>query len=162
MAQIIQDDYYGKAADTDNSRTLGQRLRDYYDPSDFVTIQNVDTDPIKYQFARPDDTETFSDYPGHKNTVQRRTPTVVILDPGETRLCPAYEADLMIENLIKQLAMKQINKKIKSGEAQPWQSADWTDPIAQDHWIKEIFIGKEDVVKQYNEQMSDVATAPAK
>lgn len=151
------NDYYGAPADSD-IKTLGERLRDAYEPSDFVTVMNVDTQPVKYQFARPDDIETYSEYAGHKETTQKRVPTVVTLQPGQTKLCPAYEADLMIETLIKQITAKRTQVEIEDGTAVKWQSANWSDPKTQKDLIAQIFIGKEDIVKSYNaDRASDAA-----
>jgi hypothetical protein len=149
---MANDDYYGAPTDS-GIQTLGQRLREYYDPEDFVTVINIDITPITYQFAHPTDTETFSDYPGHKDTVQKRVPQRVTLNPGETKLCPAYEADLMIENLIKQMATKSTAREINDGKAVAWQSTNWTDPTLQNKLIKQIFLGKKDVVGQYNSNL---------
>lgn len=144
--------YYGAPGDS-NTKTLGERLRDYYDPQEFVTVQNIDTSPITYQFASPSDIETFSDYPGHKDTIQKAVPQVVTLKPGETKLCPAYEADLMIENLIKQITTNLTQKDIEEDKAVAWQSANWTDPATQERLIKQIFVGKKDVVGSYNKTL---------
>lgn len=153
---MSDENYYG--APTDSSiQTLGQRLREYYAPEDFVTVINVDNTPITYQFTNPTDIETFSDYPGHKDTIQKAAPQRVTLNPGDTKLCPAYEADLMIENLIKQITSKAVRKEIDSGQAVKWQSANWSDPNVQEKLIKEIFLGKKDIVGAYNK---DISTPP--
>lgn len=145
----MADEYYGAPTDT-SIQTLGQRLREYYDPQDFVSVINIDTAPITYQFTTPNDIETFSDYPGHKETIQKAPPQRVTLQPGETKLCPAYEADLMIENLIKQMTNRSVANDIKSGKSAGWQSANWTDPVLQEKFIKSIFLGKKDIVGAYN------------
>jgi hypothetical protein len=153
----MADDYYGAPSSVDSSKTLGQRLREFYDPEDFVTVQNVDTEEITYQFANPTDIETFSDYPGHKDTIQKATPQRITLQPGETKLCPAYEADLMIENLIKQITMRSAEKEAKDENVR-YKSSNWTDPTTQDRFIREIFVGKKDVVGSYNKELkSEVA-----
>lgn len=147
--------YYGAPQDS-NIQTLGQRLREYYAPEDFVTVINIDTAPLKYQFATPTDVETFSNYPGHKDTILKQPPQVVILQPGETKLCPAYEADLMIENLIKQITSRVAHNQA-AADGVRFRSANWTDPDAQEHFIKQIFLGKKDLVHSFNESnKSDV------
>lgn len=157
------EDYYGAPSQAATAQTLRARLRDYYEPGDFVVIQNIDTEPIKYQFARPDDIETYSAYPGHKDTIQKRVPTVVTLQPGQTKLCAAYEADLMIENLVKQMTTRKVNLEIGDGKQVKWQTANWNDPITYDALIKQIFIGKENVVKTYEaEPKHDTSPEPIK
>jgi hypothetical protein len=148
---------YGAAAEM-HSLTLGERLRTYYEDTDFVTVQNTDIRPITYQFAAPGDIETYSAYPGDKNTVVKRPPSVITLEPGQTKLCPAYEADLMIENLIKQITSRKVADDVTAGKVKPWSTAKWLDPNIQKKLIEEIFIGKEDVLATYNEGLN-VATA---
>lgn len=143
--------YYGAPQDS-NVQTLGQRLREHYEPEDFVTVINIDTEPIRYQFTTPSDIETFSDYPGHKDTIVKRPPQVVTLQPGETKLCPAYEADLMIENLIKQMTSRQVASEAEK-QGLLYKTANWTDPVLQDKMIKEIFIGKKDLVSTFNQEL---------
>jgi len=145
--------YYGAEVSSD-TKTLGERLREYYDASEFVTIQNIDTQPIRYQFASPEDVETFSSYPGHKDTIVKRPPQVVTLQPGETKLCPAYEADLMIENLIKQISVRKAEQQARDNKVL-FSTGNWTDPELQKTLIDQIFVGKEDVVSKYNAQVKE-------
>lgn len=151
----MPDEYYGAPSDS-TIQTLGQRLREAYDPQDFVTVINIDTQPITYQFTAPNDIETYSDYPGHKDTIQKAPPQRITLQPGETKLCPAYEADLMIENLIKQITTKSTRTAIDEGSAVAWQSANWTDPNVQKRLIGEIFLGKKDIIGEYNTAVETV------
>lgn len=149
--------YYGAPGNA-SVKMIRERLRELYDPEDFVTVINVDTKPVTYQFARPSDTETFSDYPGHKNTIQKGHPQRVTLQPGDTKLVPAYEADLMIEAVIKQVAVSRIQDRVDAGELdRQVATADWTDPNFQNAMIKEIFVGKKDILNEYNRPVVDVS-----
>ena len=147
MADIQQVDIEENQQD---SLTLGDRLRELYDPQDFVVVQNVDTKPLTYQFANPADHETFSSYPGHKETTMKNPPTRVTLTPGETKLCPAFEADRMLENLVKQKAIRGTADKIEAGTLRVGSSANWSDPAFQKAILSEAFIGKKDVVGEFN------------
>lgn len=150
----MADDYYGAPSGV-GVKLIRERLRDLYDPEDFVTVINVDTQPVTYQFAAPQDVETYSDYPGHKNTIQKRPPQRITLQPGDTKLVPAYEADQMIEATVKQIAVRRVQDKVDSGELDKNKAtADWTDPYFQTKLIGEIFVGKKDILNAYN-------TAPA-
>lgn len=149
--------YYGAPQDS-SVKMIRERLRELYDPEDFVTVINVDTKPVTYQFAAPQDLETFSDYPGHKNTIQKRFPQRITLQPGDTKLVPAYEADQMIEATVKQIAVSRVQAKIDSGEIDKRVGvADWTNPYFQTELIKQIFIGKKDILNDYNTKPVDVA-----
>lgn len=154
--------YYGQEyaeGTIEQPKSIYDRLRDYYDDGDFVSVMNVDTEPIRYQFATPVGYETYSAYPGHKDTRQPNPPQVVTLQPGQLKLCPAYEADLMIVNLIKQMATKITSRKIKEGEYQAWQSTNWSDPILQKTLIERIFKGKQNLVGEANAGIAQVQSA---
>src|SRR6185503_1354874 len=128
--RVEEESYYGQEYAEDSiqqPKTLGERLREYYGPGDFVTVMNIDTQPIRYQWATEVGYETYSDYPGHKNTVQPNKPKVVTLQPGQMKLCSATEADLMITNLVKQMATRVTERKIKEGIYLPTQSTNWQD-----------------------------------
>lgn len=147
----MQDSNYYGAPTNSGVKPIRERLRELYEPEDFVTVMNIDTKPVTYQFASPNDTETFSDYPGHKNTIQKRPPQRVTLQSGDTKLCPAYEADMMIEAVVKQIAIGRVQKKVEDGLLGANQAtADWTDPHLQQTLIKEIFLGKKDILNAYN------------
>jgi len=149
--------YYGQDADAGRQVTLRERLRQKYEPEDFVTVINADTQPITYQFASPADQETYSDYPGHKNTIMRKPPRRLTIQPGVTKLCPAYEADQFIEAGIKQIAMRRVNTQVKDGKLDVQRAtADWTDPIFQEEMIAKFFMGKKDILSQYNENINTV------
>jgi len=147
--------YYGQDADAGRQVTLRERLRQKYDPEDFVTVINADTKPITYQFASPADQETFSDYPGHKNTIMRKPPRRLTIQPGVTKLCPAYEADQFIEVGIKQMAMRGLNSQVDAGKLDSHKAtADWTDPNFQEAMIAKFFMGKKDILNSYNDNVN--------
>jgi hypothetical protein len=146
----MDDDYYGAPSSLSSGKSLGERLRDLYSADDFVKVMNIDTQPVTYQFAKPSDLETFSDYPGHKDTVQHNPPKRFTLKPGETKLCPAHEADMVIGVLIKQISTKETVNKIETGEYKPAQSTNWSDPEIQEKLIRQIYLGKQDILGNYN------------
>ena len=153
--------YYGQEyADglVEQPKTLYERLRDYYNEGDFVTVMNIDTQPLKSQFATPVGYETYSDYPGHKNTVQANPPQVVILQPGQMKLCPAYEADLMIANLVKQMATRVTERGIRDGKYLSSQTTNWSDPTLHKELIPRIFKGKQDLVNEANMGIAEIQT----
>lgn len=150
----MQQDYYGAPANTE-VKMIRERLRELYEPEDFVTVINIDAKPVKYQFMAPQDIETLQSSPTDKNTVMRRPPQVIVMQPGDTKLCPAYEADMMIEATVKQIAMSKLNARVNSGEiSDQAATTDWTDPYFQISMIKQIFVGKKDILNMYNEQQS--------
>lgn len=151
------NDYYG-APTSSKVMLIKERLREKYLPDEFVTVMNIDTKPLTYQFAAPQDVETFIGDNGEKNTVEHRHPQRVTLQPGDTKLAPAYEADLMIEALIKQMAMSSVLKRVEAGElADRVAASDWTSPEFQNNIISQAFIGKKDILNMYNTVQPDVS-----
>lgn len=146
------EEYYGSPQSSE-TMPIRERLRRYYATSDFVTVINVDTKPLKYQFMRPEGQETFQPSPYESETHNLENPRVVTLQPGETKLCPAYEADLMIENLIKQISSSKTQDLVDAGTLRPDRATtNWSDPQLQTDLIEEIFLGKQDLVGQFNAQ----------
>jgi hypothetical protein len=158
---MAEPSYYGAPSQTDN-KTLGERLRDYYDPEDFVTVQNVDSKPLSYQFMDPKNEQFFQAAPHLSETVQSKPPIVETLQPGQTKLCPAFEADRMLETLIKQITSSKTSRLIAEGKYQPWQSANWSDPRTQKSIIEEAFLGKEDLIGNYNKSQTDTKRSVTK
>lgn|ERR1035437_167843 len=148
-------DYYGAPEASDN-KTLRDRCRDLYAPEDFVTVINIDTSPITYQFMPPEHQKIFQPAPYAQEIHNVKPPKRVTLQPGETKLCPAYEADLMIEALVKQITSKRTQRKIDAGELEPrLATSNWSDPQIQISLIKDIFQGKQDLVSKYNEGLNE-------
>ncbi len=144
--------YYGAPSSSDN-KSLGERLRDYYQPDQFVTVQNIDNKPLSYQFMDPKNEQFTQSAPYNGETYQTAPPSIVTLQPGQTKLCPAFEADRMLETLIKQITSSKTARLIKDGTYQPWQAANWSDPQTQTAVLKDAFLGVEDLVGQYNKQV---------
>jgi len=140
-----EQSYYGAPASQESSISIWDRLRKLYEPEDFVSVINIDTQPLVYQFASPSDVETLSSGPGQKDTVQHKIPRVIRLEPGQIKLCPAYEADKMIETLVKQICNRNVNDKIERGEISRQSTSDWNNPEVQSSLIRKIFLGKQDI-----------------
>lgn len=161
----MQNDTYYGAPTNSQIKMIRERLREKYDPEDFVTVINVDTRPVTYQVASPNDIETYSSGPADKNTVMKRPPQRYTLQPGDTKLVPAYEADMMIETLIKQIAMNRLETRLENGEINrnpSGNTADWTDPFFQETLINQIFVGKKDILGDYNMQAAQPTAAVEK
>lgn len=142
--------YYGDGSGNQDNKTIIDRLRDRYDPDEFVVVKNIDNDPVVYQFVKPSAVETYSPNPGEKMTVQHEPPRRLTIQPGESKLCPAYEADKIAECTIKQIINKKTHLKIKQGEFGATQASDWSDPKTVEDMLDEIIVGKEDIVNSYN------------
>lgn len=153
--------YYGAPIDSDQ-KPLRERLRDYYTESEFIEVKNIDKSPLKYQFMSPENQVFISNAAYHGEIHNIKPPQVVILKPNETKLCPAYEADLMIEACIKQVTNSRQAEKIKKGLARPDSIADWTEPNTQKTLIEQIFLGKQDLIGKFNQTDSSNERRPGR
>lgn len=149
----MAETYYGAPSNSEN-KNLRERLRDYYSDSEFVTVQNIDTKPLTYQFMPPENQEFVQTAAYAGELYNKKNPVVETLQPGQTKLCPAYEADLMLEVLIKQITSRKVAVAIEMGDAQPWQSANWSDPQTQTNIIEQAFLGKQDLIGSYNASLN--------
>lgn len=145
---------YADSTVQSGNKPLYEALRDFYDDTAFVTVMNIDTEPLKYQFSNPQDELFVSNAPYHGEIHRKNPPTVVTLAPGERRLCPAFEADAMIVTLIKKLTTKRTAIEIAEGKVRPDQATNWSDPATQAALLKEIIVSTEDLVNKYNQSLN--------
>lgn len=126
---------------------IKERLREYYGPGDFVTVKNIDHRPLTYIFVDPSSIEYDQPAPHLSETRMTKPPQRITMEPGEIKLCPAFEADSMLENLIKQITA--------SGAAQREKHfvADWSNGATQKEILKDAFLGKRDLISQANETL---------
>lgn len=132
---------YGVSS-ADNQKLFQERLMDRFQPQEYVKVINVDDEPFRWQYlpAHNEEYEYTSD--GMHRHTRREAPEVWELEPGESETILGANAYLMIEALYKKLVSKKAITKIqvKPGMARAFNYADGTQ---QDHWINQIFIGKE-------------------
>lgn len=132
-------------------KTMPERLREYYEPGDFVIVMNIDTKPFSYICQREENIRIHQPTSVTKELYYDKDPDNITLAPGETRLCPAYEADIMIKQLIDTIVLAN-RAKVAAGGSNPTESA--MDPSVQHKYIKQIFQGKRDFMNEYNQQLS--------
>lgn len=132
-------------------KTLPERLREYYKPEDFVVIMNIDTKPLGYSIQRPENVRIHQPSPVTKELYYDKDPDQITLEPGDTRLCPAYEADWAIKQIIDVIVIGNRAQVALDGKT-PTESA--MDPSTQHKYIKKIFQGKRDFMSEYNQQLN--------
>jgi hypothetical protein len=139
--------------DSDNmdQKTMAERCREYYDPADFVVIINADTEVFTYIIQRPENVTIHQPSSVTKELYYTKDPDVITLQPGQTRMVPAYEADHAIKLLTDKMVYRNRKKIIDTGET-PQEST--TDPSTQHKYIKAIFQGKRDFMHDYNQQLT--------
>lgn len=139
-----------------NIKTVHERCRDYYSPADFVVIMNIDTLPFTYTIQRPENVTIHQPSAVEKELYYTKDPDTITLQPGQTRMVPAYEADWAIKCLIDRLVLRHRGKDLEEGKT-PKESA--MDPATQHKYIKQIYQGKKDFMTEYNATQAQPAAA---
>lgn len=141
-----------------NVKTIVERCREYYNPEDFVVIMNVDSKALTYTIQRPENVLIHQPSQVTKELYYTKDPDTIIVQPGQTRLVPAYEADHFIKQLTDIIVIRNRAKIIETG-LNPTESA--MDPAVQHKYIKQIFQGKRDFMNEYNQQLQAQESARA-
>jgi hypothetical protein len=150
---LTEDEYYG-GGDSGEEKTVQERCRDFYAVSDFVVVMNIDTESFKYQVQRPENFSEDQPSAAEKNIYEVRHPEVITLKPGETRLCPAYESDIMIKALIDKMVYRKRGKAIADGIDPNIIKESVRDPATQTRYIKKIYQGRRDFLAEYNQSVN--------
>jgi hypothetical protein len=146
----MDEDYYGKPAKDNEQKTVQERCREYYAIGDFVVVMNIDTNPFAYQVQRVENQSFDQPDTVHMNITNVKNPERITMQPGETRLVPAYEADLMIKALMDKIVYANRGKII-SESGTPKESV--SDPDTQRKYISSIYQGKRDFMQEYNDSL---------
>ena len=150
MEEEIQDDYYGRPAKDNEQKTVQERCREYYAIGDHVIVMNIDTQPFVYQVQRIENQSFDQPDSVHMNITNIKNPIRITLQAGETHLCPAYEADIMIKALIDKMVYSNRGKIIAESGT-PKESV--SDPDTQRKYIEAIYQGKRDFINEYNQSL---------
>lgn len=134
-----------------------ERLRDRYQPSQWVRVINIDRDPFQWQwFPSTDEVEEFTDngavrvISGRQHFIKQYTEKlpgneqVWEIAPGDSEVLIGENADLFIEGLYKRLVTKSFidnNGDFQIGK--PGRSFNWSDGLKQEQYIDKIFLGVE-------------------
>lgn len=142
----MEQGFYGDVDSSNDVMTVQERCRDYYKIGTFVVIMNIDTSPFVYQVQR-EANQSVSDDGVSQTIINVKPPERITLQPGQTRLVPAYEADLMIKALIDKIVNANRSKDL-SDEKTPRESV--MDPQTQKKYIALIYQGQKDFLTDYN------------
>ena len=137
------------------NKAFRDRLRDRYQPSEYVRVINVDDEPFAWQwFPSTGETTEFTDNGAVRVVTGRASFTKNyeqkipgneqqwLINPGESEVLIGENADLFIEGLYKRLVSKQKVREMKVTETQA-RSFNWNDGLMQEQWIDRIFLGVE-------------------
>jgi hypothetical protein len=132
----------------DSIKTVHERCREYYSPAEFVVVMNIDTEPFTYTIQRPENVTIHQPSPVEKELYYLKDPDTITLQPGQTRMVPAYEADHIIKQLMDRIVLRRRGKVIEDGGT-PKESV--MDPATQRKYITQIYQGKRDFMSEYND-----------
>lgn len=126
--------------ETNNKKTLQERLMDRFAPHEFVIVKNVDDMPVMWQYL-PATSEEFEYTPDPMKITRRGQPELWQIEPGAEEALVGANAYLMIDAMYKQLVAK---KKLANGNPQPGQALNFNfaDGGQQEAFINQIFLGK--------------------
>lgn len=126
----------------DNTKNFRERLMERFKPTEFVRVINVDNERYIWQYLPEDSEELTFSTDGMHRQANRGEPEIWQLDAGESETIVGANAYLMIEGLYKKLTEK---KSISSGKTTEGvaRNFNYSDAIAQEHWISKILLGKE-------------------
>ena len=145
----MADEYYGQVVASNEEKTVQERCREFYPINAFVVVMNIDTTPFMYQVQRVEN-QSVDDDGVHQNVTNVKNPERIIMQPGDTRLVPAYEADLMIKALMDKIVYSARSKVIAE-EGTPKESV--RDPETQRKYIESIYQGQRDFMSEFNESL---------
>ena len=120
-------------------KILGERLRELWEPHEYVRIMNIDSDTFYWQSLAPQD-ETFDIDRGPTKITYRRDPRQYHIDAGKSMPLEGWNAYICVENLYKKVLAKAKLKQ-KTGKFEV--TFDWQDPNGWDTYLPRIFLGKE-------------------
>lgn len=127
-----------------------QKLMDRFKAQEFVTIRNIDDEPLYWQFLPLDaETETF-DETGLMKQIYRDRPEMWYIPPGETDVIVGASAYRALDVLYKQIAAKKTTRLFRDpnspqydekGQHQP-KNFNFSDDSLQEEVIEQAYLGK--------------------
>lgn len=131
--------------------TLREKLMKLFDATDFVRVQNIDTEPFTWQYM-PAGKEHIS-FDTTTSTVPmketfRDPPEIYRLNPGQSAIIVGASAFLMIEGLVKRMISEEAVSRdreyagvriLPGGKSRKFSFA---DDVKQQELIDRIYLGK--------------------
>lgn len=132
----------------ENAIPFQERLMRLFAPHEWVEIKNVADEPIYWQYL-PSHAEEITHEPGTQmKTVQRGTPEMWVIEPGQTEKlvgASAYMAlDVMYKNITANSVLKRAgitNSFDKENNHVP-KNFNFSDGGTQETFIKQAYLGK--------------------
>ncbi len=127
-------------------KRLGERLRELWEPHEYVRIMNIDDETFYWQVLAPQD-ETFDIDKGPTKITYRRPPRQYSIKPGESMPLEGWNAYICVESMYKKILAKKSGvkgqQKLDSNNKPTEKIINWEDPNGWDIYLPQIYIGKE-------------------
>ena len=150
----------------ENAIPFQERLMRLFKPQEFVTVKNIDDEPLYWQYMPAEnEIENFSE-DGLQRQVTRENPEMWMIEPGATEVLVGASAYRALDTLYKNYASKTILKKFadptqpqfnEKNEHLP-KNFNFADGGAQEAFIKKAYLGK---AMPSFQQQSDAQPVPA-
>ena len=111
--------------------SMGEKLHEMFKPNDLVTIKNIDDRPTGYLFVSPDDERVEMAEGGITRRVYPGEADAVVLQAGETKVVPGWQAYVGLDRMWKAYAQHR-------------STADTSliaDTTARDQFLEASFLG---------------------
>lgn len=120
-------------------KTFQERLRELWEPHQYVRIMNIDSEVFYWQSLNPID-ETYEIDRGPTKITYRRSPRQYSIKSGESMPLEGWNAYVAVEQLYKKvLARKMTENRGDRKEI----IFNWQDPAGWDVFLPRIFMGAE-------------------
>lgn len=127
-------------------KRLGEKLRELWEPHEYVRIMNIDDETFYWQVLSPQD-ERYDIDRGPTKITYRNPPKQYSLKPGESMPLEGWNAYVAVEQLLKKVTAKNMNVKgqqQKDSDGRPMERIiNWEDPHTWDVYLPRIFMGRE-------------------
>lgn len=127
------------------STSILDKVGKMFGPTDWVNVINPDVEPYIWQWLPPQKEQINFD-PSSTTVPQRiifrEEPEVYKLDPGQSATLVGANAYVMLDGLVKRMmAKKAIARQPNMAPGQA-RNFNFSDDIAQEQWINEIYLGR--------------------
>lgn len=113
-----------------SSMSMGEKLHDLFKRSDLVRIKNIDDKPSGYIFVNPDDEVTEQPNPATRRVTPGK-PQAVVLQPGEVKVIPGWQAYIALDRMWKEYAQRRSSAERNM----------ISDDAARDIFLDKSFLG---------------------
>lgn len=133
-----------------NTLPFQARLMELFKPQEFVTIKNIDDEPVYWQYMPIDNEVEASSEDGIQRMITREAPEMWVILPGETEVIVGASAYRALDVMYKNFSAKKTLKKFRDPDSPQFneqnehlpKNFNFADGGAQDIFIKAAYIGK--------------------